>query len=162
MLHVFFIIFISLIFENILNVNLSYLKYFIPLFTLLSLIFIYQYLKKEPKKYYVISLSVGLVYDLFFTNFYVLNSLLFLISAFFIKYILEKYKYKLSTIIFTTIFIVFLYNFLLFCLLNFFRYIDYNLLDLSFILKYFILGNVLYSLFMYLILKFINHNHINS
>ena len=40
---------LSLFLENICNIYLSNFKYFIPLFTILSLIFAYPFLKNEKK-----------------------------------------------------------------------------------------------------------------
>lgn len=155
-----FLVFISIIFENLSNIYLSLFNYFIPLFTLLSLIFVYPFLKKDKCKYYIFSSLTGLIYDLFFTNFYILNILLFLICAFFIYYIFNKFKYNFKTILFTSIFIIFLYNFLIFFILNFFMYTYYSLLDFSYILKFFLPLNLLYICFFYLFIKITHFGNI--
>ncbi len=144
---------ISLILENIFNLYLNEFKYFTPLFTILSLIFVYPYFKNSKKDFFLFSFILGLVYDLFFTNFYVLNSILFLIISIVIYYILNKKDYSLRYIIVTCIVSILLYNLLLFLILNFFNYVNYSLLDFSYILKYFIIGNILYIVILYLILK---------
>lgn len=85
---------LSLFLENICNIYLSNFKYFIPLFTILSLIFAYSFLKNEKKYYLLYSFFLGLVYDLFFTNFYVLNSIIFLLCSYFIYHIFKKFNYN--------------------------------------------------------------------
>ena len=55
MIYCIFLIFISIILENLSNIYLSSFNYFVPLFTLLSLIFIYPCFKKEKYKYYIFS-----------------------------------------------------------------------------------------------------------
>ena len=101
MIYCIFLIFISIILENLSNIYLSSFNYFVPLFTLLSLIFIYPCFKKEKYKYYIFSSITGFIYDLFFTNFFVLNVLLFFICAFIIYYIFNKFEYNFKTILFT-------------------------------------------------------------
>ena len=124
MIYCIFLIFISIILENLSNIYLSSFNYFVPLFTLLSLIFIYPYFKKEKYKYYIFSSITGFIYDLFFTNFFVLNVLLFFICAF-----------------------------IVFFILNFFMYTNYSLLEFSYILKYFLPLNLLYICIIYLFFK---------
>ena len=138
---------LSLFLENICNIYLSNFKYFIPLFTILSLIFAYPFLKNE-KKYY-------LLYDLFFTNFYVLNSIIFLLCSYFIYHIFKRFDYNVISVILTTIFVIFFYNALCFCILNFFLYTNYSLLEFSVILRYFFVLNLIYSTIMYLFTKVI-------
>lgn len=153
MIYCIFLIFISIILENLSNIYLSSFNYFVPLFTLLSLIFIYPYFKKEKYKYYIFSSITGFIYDLFFTNFFVLNVLLFFICAFILYYIFNKFEYNFKTILFTSIFTIFLYNFLVFFILNFFMYTNYSLLEFSYILKYFLPLNLLYICIIYLFFK---------
>lgn len=146
---------LSLFLENICNIYLSNFKYFIPLFTILSLIFSYPFLKNEKKYYLLYAFLLGLIYDLFFTNFYVLNSLIFLLCSYFIYYIFKRFNYTLLSVILTTIFVIFFYNALCFCILNFFLYTNYSLLEFSVILRYFFILNIIYSLVMYLFTKVI-------
>lgn len=156
MIKVIFFSCFSILFENVVNLYLSSLIYFTPLFTLISLIFANYYLSKNKIKYYIYSSLLGIIYDIFFTNFYVLNSLLFLICAIFIYYIFKRFKFKLLSVIFVSIFIILLYNLLTFFVLNFFMYTNYSLLDFCVIVKHFLIGNVIYSIIMYLIIKLIN------
>lgn len=148
---------LSLFLENICNIYLSNFKYFIPLFTILSLIFVYPYLSNNKKYYLLYSFFLGLIYDLFFTNFYILNSIIFVLCGYFIYYIFKRFNYSLLTIIITTIFVIFFYNIFCFCILNFFLYTNYSLIEFSIILRYFIILNLIYSLFMYLIIKVIKN-----
>ena len=105
-----------------------------PLFSL-------TYLKNEKKYYLLYSFFLGLVYDLFFTNFYVLNSIIFLLCSYFIYHIFKRFDYNVISVILTTIFVIFFYNALCFCILNFFLYTNYSLLEFSVILRYFFVLN---------------------
>ena len=155
MIYCIFLIFISIILENLSNIYLSSFNYFVPLFTLLSLIFIYPCFKKEKYKYYIFSSIAGFIYDLFFTNFYVLNSIIFLLCSYFIYHIFKRFDYNVISVILTTIFVIFFYNAFCFCILNFFLYTNYSLLEFSVILRYFFVLNLIYSISMYLFTKVI-------
>ena len=86
------IVFISIILENIFNLYITRFNYFIPLFTLVSLIFIFPSFEHKKNNYYITSAIIGFIYDLFFTNFYILNSILFLLVSIGIYYILSTHK----------------------------------------------------------------------
>ena len=147
---------LSLFLENIsTSLYLSNFKQFSPLFKILSLIFVYPFLKNEKKYYLLYSFFLGLVYDLFFTNFYVLNSIIFLLCSYFIYHIFKRFDYNVISVILTTIFVIFFYNALCFCILNFFLYTNYSLLEFSVILRYFFVLNLIYSTIMYLFTKVI-------
>ena len=60
------IISISIILEILLNLYIKTNSYLIPLFTLLSLIFIYPYFKNSKRDFFVFSLILGFIYDIIF------------------------------------------------------------------------------------------------
>ena len=142
------IVIISIILENIFNIYL-----FPNQFTLISLIFLYPYFKNNKNKYLLICFFIGLIYDIFYTNFYVLNPLLFFIIGIWIYYILHNHKINILTIIISGLFAFSLYNLLLFLIFNFFNYVLYTILDLSFILRHLIIINMIYLLILYFIFK---------
>ena len=144
---------ISILLENLFNIYLSSFRIMTPLFTLLSLIFIFPYFKNSKKEFLIFSFFLGLIYDLLFTNFYILNSILFLIISFFIFYILKTHNYNYFIIIYNSLFVIFFYNVLLFLIFNFFNYINYTIFDLSYILRNFLIGNLSYVTILYFILK---------
>lgn len=147
-----FIVLISLIFENIFNLYFSKLNYITPLFTLISLIFVFPYFKNSKKDFYIFSLLVGLIYDLVFTNFYIINSILFLLISIVIFYVLKNHEYNLLMIVITSILSIFLYNILLYLILNLYNYTNYSLIDLSYILKSFLIGNIFYCFIIYFLI----------
>lgn len=147
------IVFISLNLENIFNLYFSSIKFLSPLFTLLSLQFCFFYFQNDKKDYLIFTFIIGLIYDLLFTHFYILNAILFTIIGYFIYYIFKNHKYNLLTLLYSSIFSIFLYNFLLFLIFNFYSYQNYTLIDLSIILRNYLIGNIIYSTIIYLLLK---------
>ena len=63
-------LFIELLFDQI----ISYKTYIIPLFTLVSILFI-----KRDNKYYLYLFLLGFIYDLFFTETLFLHSIIFIL-----------------------------------------------------------------------------------
>ena len=145
------LVLISIILENIFNLHLN----ISILFTLISLIIIFPYFKNAKKEYLIFSFFTGLIYDLFFTNFYILNCFIYLFISYFIFYILKNHNFNIFTVLYSSIFAIFLYNFILFIIFNFYNYTNYSLLDLSLILRSFIFVNIIYTIFIYLISKII-------
>ena len=96
---------ISLLLDLLCNTFINRNSLFLPLFTLLSIIFI----KKDDKYYLKVGL-LGFIYDIIFTNFYILNSFLFLIMGFIIFNYYKKYKYSIFSNIILSIIIIIIYN----------------------------------------------------
>lgn len=145
------ILFISIILELLVNLYINTNSYFIPLFTLLSLIFIYPYFKNSKRDFYILSVIIGFIYDIVFTNFYILNALIFLLISNIIYYYFKKFNYKLLNIILLSIILVLVYNFILFIIFNIYRYNMYTLFELIYILKHFFIVNIIYIFIIYLI-----------
>lgn len=144
------IVIISILLENIFNI---YFHNFYNLFTLISLIFINI---EEKKKYYLYSFFIGFIYDIFFTNFILLNAILFFIISIVIYYELNTHKKDLFHYVITGILVIFLYEFMHFIILNLFQYTKYSLIEFSFIARKYLITNIIYLIMLY----FINKKHI--
>ena len=81
--------FLESIVSNFVSINSDL---FLPLFTIVSLVIIYPYLKKERANYYKIAAVLGLFYDIVYTDTLILNLFLFVMTAYFIT----KMNYILS------------------------------------------------------------------
>ncbi len=146
------LVFISIFLENIINLYFSNFKFLSPLFTLVSLYYI-NYNFKFKKNYFIFCLATGIIYDLIFTNFYILNGLLFLVISLLIRMVIGKKRLGLCKNILFICFIIIIYNLLLFLIFNFYSYKLYSFLEFIYILKYFFLGNIMYSVILYLLFK---------
>ena len=155
MIKIAILCFISIILDNIINIYLSYL--FSPLFTLITLIFIYNF-TKEKEKYFLISIIIGFIYDLFFSNFYILNTFIFFIISFVI-YILKSIKNSFLIDIVICIIIILLYNLLLYFIFNFFSYKNIYILDVLYLLPSYLI-NIIYFILLKIILK-TKHKYFN-
>lgn len=128
---------ISIILEmgylNIINPN----SYFLPLFSLVSLIFL-----KKDKNYYIKCFFIGVLYDLVFTNLFIINGIIYL----FIGLIIKKIKnFNINNIIIGIIIIIF-YQLILFILFNISKYQIYSLEEFIYILPRYFIINIIYIL----------------
>ncbi len=95
---------------------------FYPLFTLVSIIVTYQYFNKKSNNYLIVCFILGLLYDVVYTNTFLLNGLIFVLLGYLIKIINKKIHINSLTIIFETIIIILGYRTLNFIILNLSNY----------------------------------------
>ena len=108
------IMIISLILDGLLSNYLPYLvndlSIYTPLFTLISIFIIYPLYRKKEKLYFIHIFSLGILYDLLYTNLLFFNGVLFIIIGLVIKYIVKNYELGFIKIILYMIIIITLYD----------------------------------------------------
>ena len=134
--------FFSLFLELLLSQIIPKETYLIPLFTLVSILFL-----KKNKHYYIYLFILGFIYDLFFTDIIFLHSIIYLLLGLIINIFNNKNIFLLLMII--TIYQVFIY--LIYTLLG---HININLKELLFTMAHYYIINIFY----YFILRIIYRN----
>ena len=85
MFFVYFILITSFLLDGILSNYLDYMlgdiTLFNPLLTIIALLIIYPFFRKNDNQYLVIAFITGFLYDLFYTNLLFTNAILFLLLA---------------------------------------------------------------------------------
>lgn len=122
-------------------------NYFISLFTLLTLIFVYNNDNK-----YLYTLIVGILYDVIYTDTLFLNTFVFFFFTFLIEKIFKYIRYNLINVILVSITLIFLYRIIIYVLLCTIDYVYFDVLDLlySIIIS---LPNIFFVIIFYLIKK---------
>ena len=115
-----------------------------PVLTLLSLIF----LKTNYK--YLLVIIVGLLYDITYTDTLFLNTSIFFLLLYFIKYYLQKFKYNLFNLIILSILLILIYRTSTYLILIIFSYKKFDIYNYLF--------SMLYS-FISIIYVFIRYIH---
>jgi len=136
-------------FSNFINVN----SFFIPLFVITSLVLLYPYFQNKNLNYIIVSLILGLFYDIVFTNSIFVNTISFgLIGALTILcYNYVKYNIYTSNII--NIIILISYRIITYIILLSINYISFNnKIFLSGIYKS-LLINIVYGVLLYIIIE---------
>ena len=82
----YIIMILSLLLDGLITNYTPYLvnnlSYFTPLLTLVSILLIYPFFRKDRQKYFIIAFILGFLYDLFYTNLFFFNAVLFLVIAY--------------------------------------------------------------------------------
>lgn len=125
--------YISLFLELLLDQIIPKTSYFLPLFTVVSLLFL-----KVDKYYYVKLFILGFIYDLLFTELIFIHSIIFIILGLIIRIL------KRNNII-VLILIITIYQILLYLSYTLFNKININLGEFIYIIKnYYILNIICY------------------
>ena len=148
---------ISLILEIILNNFLPYvngnLSLFTPMFSLVSLFFIYSFFKKNKYKYFVFSFIFGFIYDLFFTNLLFFNGILFLAIAFIITLLYENLETNFINIVLDVIIIITVYELLTVSIILLFNLVPITPLKVLYKISHSLIINIIYGEILYFIIK---------
>lgn len=121
------VIIISVYLESILSNFISANTIlFAPLFSLISLIIVFPFLNNKSSNFFYISLILGLLYDIGFTNTLFLNVFLFLAVAYFIKLINIWVSNNVLNVVFITISTVVFYRLLTYFILTLIGYIEFD------------------------------------
>lgn len=132
---------------------------FLPLFTIVALVIIYPYFKKDRSNYYKVAAILGLFYDIVFTDTLILNLFLFLMTAYFIT----KMNYMLSNNYFNvalmTVLAIAFYRSISFFVLVIIGYLPFSWFALGRGIMTSLVLNVIYAVILYGITDFISHKY---
>ena len=121
----------------------------VPMFTLVSLIIIYPYFNNENQNYLIVCLIFGLLYDITFTNTFILNSTLFGVVGFVTIFLNNGLSNSLISLLIKLVINIIIYNLILYLILVMLDYMDYGFMSLIFkVLKSLVL-NCIYLISLY-------------
>ena len=135
------ILIISLLLDVINYFIFSQNSYFLSLFSVISIIFF-----KKDKKYLIILVLFGLLYDLIF-NITFINSILFPLIGILLRFLYKKIKYNYLNNILVGLFILVFYQFLICIMSNLFKY-SYTLNDYVYIVSHYLITNIIFIIIM--------------
>lgn len=151
------IMFISLILDGILTNFLPYLvsdlSIFTPMLTVIGIFIVYPYFYKNNKKYFIFSFICGVIYDLFYTNLYVVDGIIFLLIAFVTVKINKNIQVNVFSILYQAILAIILYEVSLALIFVIFNVVPITFLGVLYKISHSILLNVIYAFILYFILK---------
>jgi len=140
-------LFLSFILDGLIINN----SFFYPLFTLVSLVIIFPKFNKKNYNYYITCFIIGLLYDIVYTNTFLLNGIIYIILGFLIKLIYKKININTLKIILEIIFFISIYRILTFIILNILGY-NFNISSLLESIYSSIILNIIYTFLSYNIL----------
>lgn len=145
------------IISNIIPFNLVDLSYFKTIYSVISLVIIYNYFDNH-QKYLKILITLGIFFDIVYTNTFILNIVVFLI----IYLVLSNLDYVITTNIFTvnlkSIVCVSTYHIITYIILLLANYNHYSIKLLGIILLRSIIMTIVYTTISYLLMNKIYDN----
>lgn len=141
-------IIITVVLDNIFHVIFTNNLY--SLIMLTSIIFINKYFK--AKKGLIISIILGFIFDIMYSNILFLNTYIFILSSILINYYFRKYKFNIISIIISANLIIIFYHLIYYLLIL----ASGNIIDVTALVKAYIdsiVVNNLYVIFSYFILN---------
>ena len=140
------------IISNILPFNLVDPSYFKTIYSVISLVIIYNYFDNH-QKYLTILITLGIFFDIIYTNTFILNIIVFLI----IYIVLSNLDYIITTNIFTinlkSIVCISTYHITTYIILLLANYNNYSIKLLGLILIRSIIMTIIYTTISYLIMN---------
>lgn len=150
------VLLISFILEGIVSNLVPTSSLFIPLFSIVSLLVTYPLFNENKIKYLIYSGTLGLLYDLVYTNTPFINTFTLIITALVITFICKFITINKLNLILIILFVLLFnqtINYLLLCL---FRYRIFNNATLLEGLYSSLILNVVYSYILYVVIEIIN------
>ena len=124
------------------------------IYTICALGVIYQYFDNE-KKYFILAIIFGVLFDVIYTSTFPLNTILFLVVALFVKIINNVLSNNIFMNNLVNILSIILYHLFLFIILSVTSYGNYNIMLLVNIILGSIVMTIIYTSVSYILLKFI-------
>ena len=143
--------------STILPFNLTNPSIFKTIYSIVSLVIIYNYFDNK-QKYLTILIVLGIFFDIVYTNTFILNIVVFIIIYIFLTSIDYMIPTNIITINIKSISCVSLYHILTYIILLLANYNSYSLKILVIILLRSILMNIIYTSISYLIMNKIYDN----
>lgn len=147
---------ISFLLDSILSTyfpsTISNLSYFNTIYSIISLVIIYSYFQND-KKYIIILVILGIIFDIVYTNTFLVNVVIFFIIYLIVKNLDYIIPDNLFTINVKSLISIYIYHILTYILLLLTNYNNCNLLVLGNILIRSTVMTIIYTSISYILFK---------
>ncbi len=124
-------------------------NFFIPMFTIVSLVLMYPYFNHKQNNYIRYAIIIGFIYDILITNTLLVNATIFACLAAFIRFLDSGLSNNLLSIIIKSLLVIFVYDVVMYLILSLIGYINFNIFDILFKLLKSISLNLIYIIVCY-------------
>lgn len=149
---------ISLILEvvmsNFFSSTLTSISLFSTIYTIIGLAILYPYFNND-KKYYLLVVLCGIIFDMVYTSTFMFNLVLFFIIGMLIKILYNVFPENIFMSNLISFISILVYHLLCFILLNLFSSVSYDFMILVNIILGSIIMTIIYTTISYYIIKFI-------
>lgn len=145
--------------SNIFPSTLSMVSFFTTIYIIISFVIIYPYFSNE-KKYYILLIVFGILFDILYTSTFVINMVLFFVLGIVIKILNNVFPNNIITTNLISVIVISFYHIISFIILVLFGNIDYEITLLFNIIIRSVIMTIIYTSISYYIMKFI-YNRFN-
>ena len=150
------IIVISFMIDYFVSLYLPYeknnLSYFTPLFIPILIYLLYP-LFKNRKKYILISIIIGIIYDLIYTNLLFFNGIIFFLISIITMLIYKYFKNNIYLNIIYLLLIIIFYELVSILIYMLFGIINISFNDIIYRITHIIIINIIYGTILYMIIS---------
>lgn len=150
------------IFTNYMPYLVNNLSIYTTMFTVCTLFIIYPLFMKNNKKYYLYSFILGFVYDLFYTNLFFYDALIFLLLAYIIAFIYKNFEITIFHTILCLILIITLYESILAFMILINHLVPITFDKLFYKISHSLISNLIYGGVMFIVIKHLSKKHGNQ
>ena len=140
--------------SNIFPSTLTNISYFTTIYILISFVILYPYFNSE-KKYYILLIIFGLLFDILYTGTFIFNMVIFLVIGIVIKILNNLFPENIVTMNVISIISIIVYHMVSFIILNLVSSISYDFMLLINVVIHSIIMTVIYTTISYLSIKYI-------
>lgn len=145
--------------SNIFPSTLSMVSFFTTIYIIISFVIIYPYFSNE-KKYYILLIVFGILFDILYTSTFVINMVLFFVLGIVIKILNNVFPNNIITTNLISVIVISFYHIISFIILVLFGNIDYEITLLFNIIIRSVIMTIIYTSISYYVMKFI-YNRFN-
>lgn len=143
------------IFTNFLPYLVNDLSIFTTMFTVIIVFVLYPLFVGNDKKYYIYSFFLGVIYDLFYTNLFLYDGLMFLLLAVVTVWIYKNFEVNKLHAIFCIVLMIFLYEVIFAFLLFVFNLVPVTFDKVLYKFLHSLVSNVIYGELIFIIIGFL-------
>ena len=140
--------------SNIFPSTLSDVSVFSTIYILISITIIYPYFSNE-RKYYLLVIIFGVLFDILYTGTFIYNMVIFLVLGILVKIFNNMFPENVFTTNIISVIVVSLYHVLSFIILSIVGSINYDFILLVNIILGSVLMTIIYTSVSYYVIKFI-------
>ena len=140
--------------SNIFPSTLTNISYFTTIYIIISFVILYPYFNSE-KKYYILFIIFGILFDILYTGTFMFNMVLFLVIGIVIKIFNNLFPENIVTANVISIISIIVYHVISFIILNLVRSISYDFMLLVNIIIHSIIMTIIYTTISYFTVKYI-------
>ncbi len=155
LIHLIFSFVLDALSSLYLNFSLETVSIFKTIYTVVSLVILYNYFN-DKTKYIIILILSGILFDIVYTNTFILNIVIFLVIYMIIKYLDYLMPNNIFTINLKSIISIIVYYILTYLIMLISNYDIYPINLLLKIITHSLIMTIIYTTISYLILKKIN------